>query len=88
MRFWPLYLLLGVGIGFVAILALRNLRVALQFLLMVARIAVALLLITVMGGLVGLWEQPRPIVSVYYGLRSIWEPLQVLVSRWISAIVP
>lgn len=88
MRFWPLYLVLGVGVGFVTILVLRNLRVALQYLLIVGRVALVLLLITIAGGLLGLWEHPRPILSTYYGLRSIWMPLQNTVSRWISSVLP
>jgi hypothetical protein len=81
----PAYVLIGVGVGFLVILTLQNLRLALEFLAMVGKVAVILLLLTLLGWVVGLWELPRPLSILILGLRRLWRPFQERILDWIYA---
>jgi hypothetical protein len=79
----PYYVLLGVGVGFFIVLLLRNLRLALQFLLMLGKAVAIALLIVLIGGAMGLWRLPHPVTGLFFGIRRLWEPLEQSVLEWI-----
>ena len=86
MDFLPYYILLGVAIGFVAVLVLRNLRLALQYLVMVGKVAAILFVLMLFGGLIGWWDLPRPLARFFTGLRRLWQPLQATVLAWFQRV--
>lgn len=80
----PYYVLVAVGLAvFVAIL-LHNIRLALQLLLTMAKIAAILLVVLLFGSLVGFWELPRPVAVFFFGLRRIWQPIQESILEWLG----
>jgi len=85
MDFLPYYVLLGVAIGFIIVLVVQNLRLALEYLVMVGRVAIVVSLLMLLGGLLGWWDLPRPLASLVYGLRRLWEPFQVDLMEWIRS---
>jgi hypothetical protein len=85
MEFSPYYILIGVAVGFVVVLALQNLRLALEYLLMVGKGAIILLLVLLFGRLVGWWELPRPLATFIFGLRRLWEPFQADLLAWFRS---
>jgi disulfide bond formation protein DsbB len=72
----PYYLLLGVGVGFVVVLFLRNLRLALQIMGTLAIVVGIAFLVLIIGWAVGLWRLPRPVAGLFFGVRRLWQPLQ------------
>ncbi len=79
----PYYILIGVGVGFIVILFLQNFRMAVEYLLTVGKVALVLFLILLLGWLVGLWDLPRPVALLLFGLRRLWRPFQLDLLRWI-----
>jgi hypothetical protein len=87
MRISPYFLLLGVGVGLLFVLLLRNLRLALQLLLVLGKAVLLALLVLVIGWAVGLWRLPRPIAEFFFGMRRLWQPLQRSVLDWIRRML-
>jgi hypothetical protein len=79
----PYYVLIGVAVGVVVVLLLRNLRLALQFLFMLGKLVGIALLIVLIGWAVGLWTLPGPVDGLFSGLQQLWKPLQRSVLDWI-----
>jgi hypothetical protein len=79
----PYYLLIGLGVGFLFVLLLRNLRLFLQFLLTLAKALLVAFLILLIGWVVGLWRLPQPIAWLFSEIREFWRPLQRAVMEWI-----
>jgi hypothetical protein len=88
MDFLPYYVLAGIAVGFVVVLVLENLRLALQYLVIVGKVFVILFLVTLVGWAVGWWEMPPMIVRRFFGLRRLWEPFQENVLQWIGSHLP
>jgi hypothetical protein len=86
MGFLPYYVLLGVGVGFFIVLFLRNLRLALQFLLTLGKAVVVAILIVLIGGVVGLWQMPQSLFGFFSGIERLWEPLQQSVMEWFRSV--
>ena len=87
MNILPYYVLVGVGTGFAVVLFLQNVRLALHFLWTVGKAAVVLLAILLLGQLLGLWNSPRAVVVLFFGLRRLWEPFQVELLTWIRGVL-
>jgi hypothetical protein len=84
MDFLPYYVLAGIGVGFVVVLLLENFRLALQFLVIVGKVAVILFLLTMVGWAVGWWEMPPAVLKRVFGLRRLWQPFQQSILQWIQ----
>jgi hypothetical protein len=81
-----IYYVLGVGVGFVVVLLLNNFRVALEYLVMVAKAAVILFVLMLFGSLLGFWEVPQPVRVLTSGLRGLWEPFQRNLLDWLNSV--
>jgi hypothetical protein len=86
MDFLPYYVLAGVAVGFLVVLVLQNLKLALEYLLMVGRVVIVLFLLMLLGWLFGWWELPRPMAVLIYGLRRLWEPFQRDLLEWFRSL--
>jgi hypothetical protein len=83
----PYYLLLGVGVGLVAILFLHNLRLALNIALTLGLVVGTVLLVLLIGSALGLWRLPRPLTGLFLGIRRLWQPFQRSISEWIRSLL-
>jgi hypothetical protein len=84
----PYYLLVGVGAGFVFVTLLQNLRLALQSLLMVGKVAIVACLAFLFVWTLGLWRPNGAVAVLISGLRHLWQPLQRSVLEWIPRALP
>jgi hypothetical protein len=85
MDFSPYYILIGVAVGFLVVLFLQNLRLALEYLVIVGKVALILFLILLIGWIVGWWPLPRPLAILVLGLRRLWEPFQRDLLEWFRS---
>jgi hypothetical protein len=83
MEISPYYLLVGVGAGFVFVTLLQNLRLALQSLLMVGKVAIIAFLVLLIVWTLGLWRPTGSAAVLVSALRQLWQPMQRAVLEWI-----
>jgi hypothetical protein len=83
----PYYVAVGVGAGFLVVLFLQNLRLALEYLLMLGKVAVVLTVLMLLGAVVGFWDMPQPMVIVGKGLAQIWRPFQSNLHEMIRGLL-
>jgi hypothetical protein len=88
MNISPYYILLGVGIGLVAIFVLRNLSLALRLAVALGKVAGIAFLVLLAGSVLGLWRLPRPLAVFLFGLRRLWQPVQRTVLSWFGGLTP
>lgn len=81
------YVLLAVAVGIVIVFFVRYLRLALRLVLTLGKLAVAALLVLLVGWALGLWNLPRPLVTLFFGMRRLWQPFQVSLLEWIHSLL-
>ncbi len=82
------YVVLVIGAGLAVVFLLQNVRMALRFLLTVAKLFAILFVLALFGWLVGWWDLPRPAAIVLYGLSRLWGPLKNYVMDWLQGCLP
>lgn len=83
MEFLPYYLLIGVAVGFLVVLLVKDLRPILRVLLILGQVTIIALLILLLGWVVGWWGLPRPMVNTLVALDRLWKPFHEAFMEWI-----
>lgn len=83
----PYYVLFGIGVGFVVILYIYDLRLAMEYVLTLGRVLVILFFLLLVGGIVGWWRLPGPLGGAVFRVHRLWEPFQQDLLEWISNLL-
>lgn len=83
MNIEPRTVLLALGVGLVILLIVRHARLLIELVLGLAKLAIVLLLILLIGWAFGLWPLPSPVLEAFSGLRALLEPIP----QWISGLL-